>query len=320
MLSNHGKATVEADDLIAAALQIENGVDAESAPPAAAPLSEPAEPVAAAPAEAAPVSGTAEVTAETPLTSPALFNIASDEVKQNIAVLHQQLEELRKSQPPVVQYDFMRAAHTLAGVSRTMGFAAVVELAYALEGWLQARLEKPFSLSSEQSRMLEESIVALDGMIQSICDQDMPQMRSELVNLLLSDRDSLGVTSLAEASDAEQAFAMEFPAAPETLEEAVIPEFSGTEVEQQLFSDLAIPEFDTGQVREESASETSDRIVRGYVRVRTPAGCHGPGSRAGTGACGGTEQACRSSGEAGSCGRKRIAAGRADDSQAERSL
>src|ERR1019366_1913904 len=107
--------------------------------------------------------------------------------------------------PPVVQYDFMRAAHTLAGESRTMGFAAVVELAYALEGWLQARLEQLFTLSEGQLQMLEQSIIALDGMIQSICDKEMPQMRSDLVNQLLADKDNLSEAALEPASEPEKA-------------------------------------------------------------------------------------------------------------------
>ncbi len=200
MLGKQGEVTVDANDLIAAAQEIENGIDSEvrQTPSAVGELSgsglgfglESAVPSAAPPVS----SGTAAAAGEATLPSPALFNIASAEVKQNIAVLHQQLEELRNSMPPVVKYDFMRAAHTLAGVSRTMGFAVVVELASALEDWLQARVEQQFTLSDSQLRMLEHSIGALDGMIQSICDKGMPQMRSDLVNQLLADKENLGGT------------------------------------------------------------------------------------------------------------------------------
>lgn len=211
MLSNQGEVIIAAGDLIAAAQQIENGLGSEMRLTASSASELPAfgtdsGQVSTAPSAPAPTSSEkVVVTGEATLSSPALFNIASAEVKQNIAVLHQQLDELRTAVPPVVQYDFMRAAHTLAGVSRTMGFAAVVELAYALEGWLQARLEQLFTLSEGQLQMLEQSIIALDGMIQSICDKEMPQMRSDLVNQLLADKDNLSEAALEPASEPEKA-------------------------------------------------------------------------------------------------------------------
>jgi len=186
MLGKQGVAHIEAADLVAAAQQIEGGVDTEmpetistSAPvPESAAESEPA------PSEDAVSGGN--------IMSPGLFNIASTEAKQNAAILRQQFEELRAAAPPVVHYDFMRAAHTLAGVNRTMGFAPVVELASALEGWLEARLGQVFTLNDSQLQMLEESIAALDGMVQSIGDQQIPEMRSDLANQLLADKDRLG--------------------------------------------------------------------------------------------------------------------------------
>jgi chemosensory pili system protein ChpA (sensor histidine kinase/response regulator) len=195
-LSKHGELIIEAKDLIAAAQQIEDGLDSEvqpasmhagemPAPVVSGPESEapPYEPASTSPEEIAMVG-------ETTSSSPALFNIASAEVKQNIAVLHQQLNELRTAVTPAVKYDFMRAAHTLAGVSRTMGFAALADLASALEGWLQARLEQEFTLSGVQLQMLEQSIVALDGMIQSISGEEIPQMRNDLVKQLQADKDN----------------------------------------------------------------------------------------------------------------------------------
>jgi chemosensory pili system protein ChpA (sensor histidine kinase/response regulator) len=248
MLSNQGEAIIEAGDLIAAAQQIENGLDSEMRLTALPASAEPALVTdfgqvstdlfapAPMPSEKVVVAG------ETTLTSPALFNIASAEVKQNIAVLHQQLDELRTTVPPVVKYDFMRAAHTLAGVSRTMGFAAVVELAYALEGWLQARLEQLFTLSDSQLQMLEQSIVALNGMIQSICDKEMPQMRSDLVNQLLADKDNLSEAALElpseePASEPEQVLHPEAFAPLAQQAEADQPQVRG-DVKERLLTDV----------------------------------------------------------------------------------
>jgi len=189
-LSRQGTVTIEADGLIVAAQQIEDGLEAEMqqfAPPTVESPGAGQDAVAPATPE---VSEYTAAEADVTLHSPVLFSIASAEVKQNVASLHHQLDELRTAAPPMVQYDFMRAAHTLAGVSRTMGFAAVVELAYALEGWLHARLEKMFTLSESQLLMLDQSVTALDEMVQSVCQKQIPQLRGDLVGQLVSDRDN----------------------------------------------------------------------------------------------------------------------------------
>ena len=239
-LSNRGKLIIEAEDLIAAAQRIEDGLDSEIQATASAPGATPAAArdsglVTETPAPAPPPTPPDEPaeTDEAALSSPALFNIASDEVKQNIAILHQQLEWLRTAVSPVVQYDFMRAAHTLAGVSRTMGFAALEELASALEGWLQARLEKQFTLSSNQFQMLDQSISALDGMIQSICDEQLPQMRIDLVNRLLADKDNLSAAVLDSVSEEQ---ASEAPPSEEQVSEEQVGE-----LELTLAPDLISP-------------------------------------------------------------------------------
>jgi len=234
-LSKHGELIIEANDLIAAAQQIEDGLDSEQpasipagivpAPDVSLPVPEvpPYEPALTSPEET-------DMVGETTSSSPALFNIASTEVKQNIAILHQQLDGMRTAVSPEVKYDFMRAAHTLAGVSRTMGFAAVADLASALEGWLQARLGKAFTLSGDQLQMLEQSIVALDGMIQSIGSEEMPQMRSDLVKHLQADKDNLS----EEPSGLETA--SEEPITEESIaEEPIAKEASG---EPTSFPDL----------------------------------------------------------------------------------
>ncbi|MCR4297706.1 MAG: Hpt domain-containing protein, partial [Gallionella sp.] len=181
-LNSQGGVDIEADELIAAAQQIENGImpdqpaglDAQPSPSAAS---------AAQPEETVAIGG---------VTLPAaLFDIASAEARQHAAVLRQQFDELHIGQAAQVQYDFMRAAHTLAGVNRTMGFAAVAELAYALDGWLQAHIDRKAVLDAPRLLLLEQTVDALEAMAQSICDKRMPQPRGNLVKQLVAGRNKL---------------------------------------------------------------------------------------------------------------------------------
>ena len=182
-LNSQGGVSIEADELIAAAQQIENGImpdqpadlDSQPSPPA---------PSAAPPEEMIAIGG---------ITLPAaLFDIASVEARQSAAALRQQFDELRAGKTALVQYDFMRAAHTLAGVNRTMGFAAVAELAYALDGWLQAHIDREAVLDAPKLALLEQTVDALGAMAQSVCDKQMPRPRANLVEQLIAGRDKLG--------------------------------------------------------------------------------------------------------------------------------
>ncbi|HUW26864.1 MAG TPA: Hpt domain-containing protein [Gallionella sp.] len=184
-LNSQGGASIEAEELIAAAQQIESGglpdqpADTES-------QSVPSAPVAPAPPpEEMLVIG--EVTLPV-----ALFDIASTEARQNAAVLRQQFDGLRAGQVARVHYDFMRAAHTLASVNRTMGFAAVAELAYALEGWLQVHIDREVALDALRLALLEQVVDALETMAQSICDKQMSASHPGLVRQLTAGKDKLG--------------------------------------------------------------------------------------------------------------------------------
>ena len=243
VLKKQGVASIEANDLIVVAQQIENGIDLEpmaiSAEQTALgtvsehetvpalgqetlPMPVPElEPIAAPEAELEQVPAPTlepepeqapELAFEFPAISAQkpeqeeevvviggitlsqdLFEIASLEAMQNVNILHQQYNELCVTSSPIVQYDFMRAAHTLGGVSRTMGFDAVVSLAHAVEEWLRERVERPSTLSKEQMQILEQSIAALDEMVQTICNLQMPEMRNDLVNLLTADKGKSGI-------------------------------------------------------------------------------------------------------------------------------
>lgn len=178
-LKNQGGVQVEAAELVEMARAIELGVETEVAAP-----QEQAPAPAPAPAPEPVVIGNV-------VLDPVLFKISSDEAKQNVAVLQTQLAALLEAEPPFIQYDFMRAAHTLAGIARTTGFPDVVMVAHSLERWLQARMEQPFTLNDEQTQMLRESVDALQEMVRQIGERQLPTPHGKLVGQLLANKDKL---------------------------------------------------------------------------------------------------------------------------------
>ena len=217
-LEKQGYTSIEASELVERARQIESGTpDVEPQAVVAEPRVEQApvveeqqlEPVAeqlaehqveqlAEPAIAEPLAESAHDFAEPEsivigeiALPPTLFKIASEEASQNVIALHRHFESFLAMQPQQVAYDFMRAAHTLAGICRSLGFMSVVDLSAALEGWLQANIDEPVQVSSEQEQMLKETIAELDEMVQCICARKMPEARDELVQQVRADKDRI---------------------------------------------------------------------------------------------------------------------------------
>ena len=171
-------------------------------PEAATPAEAPAQPQVTRAAEYEEETDT--VTVGTITLPSTLFDIASEECASNLAKLQEFLAELRTSSAPVFSYDFMRAAHTLAGVNRTMGFVAVADLSRALELWVNARIGKAVALRPEQIDMVEETIATLDAMFLDICNHQEPQPQPELIARLHADQEGTSAAELrAESAPAE---------------------------------------------------------------------------------------------------------------------
>ena len=274
-LEKQGYTVIEAAGLVERARQIENGVEPPFTPPpeaaagdeeAAAPEIATAEP--GMPHEhVVPADDFAEpqsiVIGEIALP-PTLFKIASEEASQNVVALRQHFASFMAAQPRQVAYDFMRAAHTLAGICRSLGFMSVVHLSAAVEGWLQANMEGEQDISQEQEGMLEEAISALDGMVQRICDRQMPEARDELVQRMLADKDRIigEREALAEAQSAigqklEEAQVAEAQVAEAQVAEAQVEEARSEEELNETLRELRLEE--PSQVRHGHARETAVR-------------------------------------------------------------
>jgi chemosensory pili system protein ChpA (sensor histidine kinase/response regulator) len=118
-----------------------------------------------------------------------LFDIATEEAADHVNALYSQLKVMHESETHTVSYDFMRAAHTLAGVNRTMGFTMIAELAYALELWLEERIEKPQAVNDEQLALIDQVVLRLDEMCTMVrAQRQEPQPQLELIAQLQATR------------------------------------------------------------------------------------------------------------------------------------
>ena len=245
--------------LLVTAQQIEKGEDVILAAPAEAPaeitapvtepitepIPEPLQELLPEPLPAMSPQAVAQpeiVLTETISISPTLFSISTEEAAQHVAALAQHVGALRHSIPPVIEYDFMRAAHTLAGVNRTMGFVQVADLAYALELWLETRIDRPFTLDQTQLALLENTIAALREMGQAISQQQEIKAQPELIKQLHEDKIASPdrVSSSNEEASRQSALpspVSEAPAAPETTQ----PEPESTPTPEVATTQTAAP-------------------------------------------------------------------------------
>ena len=176
-------------------------------------LATPQAPAAApeVPAEEAPIQiGSVSI-------APVLFNIASEEAAERVHALQVHLADLRKDAAHVVPYDFMRAAHTLAGVNRTMGLVAIAELAYNLELWLEVRVDKRGVVDDRQLALLDEVTTRLDALCAAVRNREEPQAQPELIARLVADRETAATLQTLAAKSvmpAEETPSSPTPAAP----------------------------------------------------------------------------------------------------------
>ncbi|HLY96728.1 MAG TPA: Hpt domain-containing protein [Sideroxyarcus sp.] len=187
-------------------------------------LVKPAEaPAVAKEAEPEEEEGTIEIGSVS--LSSVLFHIATEEAAGHVHALQSQLEVLHETETHIVTYDFMRAAHTLAGVNRTMGFVQIAELAYALELWLEERIDKPNVVSEQQMSLIDRVVQRLDELCAMVREQRKePQTQPELIAQLQAEKGIMAAPEVAPpAPEAFPAFELELPAAA-AVEPVAVPE------------------------------------------------------------------------------------------------
>ncbi len=228
--SGAATAHIDTSHLLTVADCIENG---KALPKPAAPEVQTPIATQVLPQEEAPV----QVGAVT--ISPVLFRIASEEAAEHVSSLHAHLAALQENSGHMVSYDFMRAAHTLAGVNRTMGFTSIAELAYALEQWLEVRFDKPEAVNDTQLAMLNEVIARLDEVCSAVRAHIEPQRQSELIVRLQVDKElvdhpqALPIEPVAAFTET----IVETPVAPKLVLEAKTQEEVPVVAEKELLAE-----------------------------------------------------------------------------------
>ncbi|MDP2878159.1 MAG: Hpt domain-containing protein, partial [Sulfuricella sp.] len=114
----------------------------------------------------------------------ALFDIFMGEAKQRVAVLREELARLEDQPELPIREGFMRAAHTLCGISRTVGIPAPAELSFELEEWLREMLEHPQPANGKQVKVTGDAVIALNKMVQAVEERKMPKPAKQVVRSL----------------------------------------------------------------------------------------------------------------------------------------
>ena len=104
----------------------------------------------------------------------------------------------------------MRAAHTLAGISSTVGFAPPADLAQAFEYWLTDIMHNPRTLDAEALHNLRETLDHLKAMVGAIQNGVQPQMATAIAERLRK-----MVVTARSAREQAEAQALEIQQAPE---------------------------------------------------------------------------------------------------------
>jgi chemosensory pili system protein ChpA (sensor histidine kinase/response regulator) len=142
-----------------------------------------ARPAVEAGADKAPVALVAEATVQTPI-SPVLYQIFSEEASAHLATLQHELPVLECDEVSLTPHDMYRAAHTLAGISATVGIAPVNHLGQALEHALQRRDHSAQPGSLEAVGIIRQAIGEIELMLSALAEQRIHEVSPGLIEAL----------------------------------------------------------------------------------------------------------------------------------------
>ncbi|MFO1435214.1 MAG: Hpt domain-containing protein [Gammaproteobacteria bacterium] len=212
-LKDSPSVAIQADDLLQSVAKL-RGFDVAASPAAQSAPSATAVPTSAAPPAAEksvpPARDVAMMSenrvVETPALTPALvaeppkketvtigdavtvsktlFEVFLQEAATHIATLQQ---DYAVDEP--VRHSVVRAAHTLAGIARTVGITAMADLSYALEKLLQVRHDAVVRLNDIEIDLVRQTIRHIGAMVESVRAQQLPEPAAVQIAALVAARE-----------------------------------------------------------------------------------------------------------------------------------
>jgi chemosensory pili system protein ChpA (sensor histidine kinase/response regulator) len=148
------------------------------------------------------------------------FEVYLREAEQHVATLVQEYGEWRNSPAAEASHELLRAAHTLASSSSTAGFAAIADLAAAVERWT------PFARQVAEERdvdALRSAIESLREMVEAIARGQAPEPQEDVARLLNDSIARLQSQTVPSPPHVSVAAVTAAPAAPAPVEPATEP-------------------------------------------------------------------------------------------------
>ena len=158
-------------------------------------------PVPAGPEGIHSVESVPEVRQQRISISPALFEIFSEEARTYLQTLRRDLPVLESEGALPTPHDMYRAAHTLAGISATVGLMPVNQLGYALEHALLRRDHSDHPGSLQALGVIRRTVGELELMFSLLSEQRDAEIPSGLIEELDSLYPASVVTSSAHVLD-----------------------------------------------------------------------------------------------------------------------
>jgi len=209
-----------------------------------------------------------------------LFEIFTDEVTLRIGELDAALTEMASGQRPEAWETFIRAAHTLAGISRTTGFMPLAEAAHEVELWARQWPDKIVPLNADVVTHVTAALTPLHASVRGILTKrfplPMPQVAEALARTLLPTSSVVASETTAEsqpitAVEVEQEQKLDYVPLPEPVApppQAPIP--AHDELDDQLlpiFLEEAaelLPQV--GGILRQWRAEPEDTVVRDALK------------------------------------------------------